>query len=296
LQTCDRRTQELDRKITESADEADGRIRELEAEVKELKREKRNYQNTRQKLNHRIASLEEGNARLLEELEAAKQQGLSVIKERNENEKQLKALKDNLEETKQFLHAAKAKLSAVTKTNLELKHDMETVTNQREFLQQQLKVKDGQLLTAQLEADETRQQLESERSIVAQLRERCSHLKDEIEEKQAQDSVIRTSTSDVSLMSEIQESFVSSPFGDYNQVAEERDKLLEKNSQLSYELSSAENELQRVEEQLMTVVRQKLELTKQLEEWQCDMTVLVEQQVAKELYKDARSNQFFHVR
>jgi septal ring factor EnvC (AmiA/AmiB activator) len=76
-------------------------------------------------------------------------------------------------------------------------------------------------------------------------------------------------------MSEIQESFVSSPFGDYNQVAEERDKLLEKNSQLSYELSSAENELQRVEEQLMTVVRQKLELTKQLEEWQVSQPVLL---------------------
>ena len=55
--------------MTEYADEADGRIRELEAEVRELKKEKRNYQNTQQKLNHRIGSLEEENAQLLIELE-----------------------------------------------------------------------------------------------------------------------------------------------------------------------------------------------------------------------------------
>ena len=69
---------------------------------------------------------------------------------------------------------------------MELKHNLETVTNQREYLQQQLKIRDSQLLTAQLEVDEQQQQLEAERSVVAQLREACIHLKDEVEEKQAQ--------------------------------------------------------------------------------------------------------------
>lgn len=63
---------------------------------------------------------------------------------------------------------------------------METVSNQRDCLQEELKLKESQLLTVQQEIDDQHEQLEAEQDVIAQLRETCIRLKDEVEEKQAQ--------------------------------------------------------------------------------------------------------------
>ena len=76
--------------------------------------------------------------------------------------------------------------SAIVASNLQLKYDVETVTNERDRLREELKMKECEILAAQQDIDELRSQLQSKQNVITQLRETCVHLKDEVEEKQAQ--------------------------------------------------------------------------------------------------------------
>ncbi|XP_062518654.1 bicaudal D-related protein homolog isoform X2 [Corticium candelabrum] len=292
LESRNRRVYELDRKLSECAFEADDRVHQLKAEIAQLKsilaKERRSHLVTTTNLNRRVLTLEAENARLHGKINALHVAETVRRSEKSEHARQLKQVTDQLETTQQTLEYIEAEASAIAASNLQLKYDVETVTNERDRLREELKMKECEILAAQQDIDELRSQLQSKQNVITQLRETCVHLKDEVEEKQAQDSVSRTSTSEVSLMSELQECLILSPVCNFQEVLEEKDRLSERNSQLDIDLMSVKIELKRVEEQLMVAVHQKLELTKQLEEWQLDMAELVEKQISRKLSEEVK--------
>ncbi|CAH1802515.1 unnamed protein product [Owenia fusiformis] len=66
------------------------------------------------------------------------------------------------------------------------------------------------------------------------------------------------------------------------QAKRERDEALDKRNQMEMELAQAKLDLMSMDEQLMEAIQQKIELSQQLEQWQMDMQLLLDNQIVHE--------------
>lgn len=70
------------------------------------------------------------------------------------------------------------------------------------------------------------------------------------------------------------------------QVRAERDKAIERSQKLELELAGVRQDLLCMDEQLLNTIQHKLELSQQLDQWQCDMEDLVSVQVTQKLSEE----------